>query len=1068
MNELQRSGAQPGNKQGKFAPIWVGSLRSGLVTNRSPLIGSTAPRLMEKFYGTSGDLLIAGSNVEISSRFSLIRRFGNSVYNGGSFTGVDSFTEFRLQNGTIKVIADTAAIVKDITGSNNISILTKGAGSGQTYFQSVLNTLFMGDGVEQKKYAYNTNVWTALTAYAPALAYSTSTLVQPGFTLIDVNGNLQVLTAIGTSGGTQPTWAVDFGATTVDSLPNRIPDSNGTSGVWTNGPLTFSPTGGAVAGGKWTFTGTGTPSGFNFNRSVVFGVTPGATYTLSGYIDASQVSSGVPVWELADPTVTTAYGSASQSAGTSGRVVSAPFTVPGGVTQVVVVADTGNCTINNTQLLAFSDPQLELGSSVSTYDNTSSSPTWKNYGSPLQNWGIATPATAPVGVNAALTSPPFPFWVASTFYAPSVVQITDPNNNIQALTTSGTTGGSQPTWNVTTGGTTTDGSAVWTNKGIADWQANHAYALGDIVAATFTVQVSAGGQPAFVTYSDSFLIFQAGTSGSSAPSWQPGNGSRVNDGSAIWLNINAQNTWATIGATTLVTTVSAIQDSNGNVQLPGVPGKTGSLVPVWKTAYGAQTADNAQKWFNAGPLAAGATGAAGTGAWVYGYAYKNSVANTVSSMSAKSNPVILAANSFVIVQGQGCPDPQCDTVIVFRTTQGFGNLFWMTEIPNPGANQIWTVNDLFPDSALNEFIPAPINGLNDPPPVGLGALAYHLNRVWGRVGNIVYYSNTLTTVLGAGSEQFPFGSNFFVYPSVVTRLEPTSSGMLVFTTSDIYMIAGQGTATSILYSYQLIPGIGLLSYNAFSKSGSTFYLLNSAKKLISLDPSAGYTEPGYPIGDRLMLLNPMNAYVTWHDGGATDTALFLADGSTGWYRLAVNPNSSVESPMIWSTFATITNGCKAVQSIEVSPGSKQLLVGPAETGPILKRDGSVSQDNGVSYAATATIGSIVLAEPGQMAEVSFVACDSVAVSGSSKPALSVIFDEALPYYTGPFFPLVNLVNDPPRLAPSISLYSNRYYINQAQVAAWCRHMQLQISWPAEDFQNELLSLAIYGAIWIEK
>ncbi len=1068
MNELQHSGAQPGNKQGKFVPIWVGSLRSGLVTNRSPLIGSTAPRLMEKFYGTSGDLLIAGSNVEISSRFSLIRRFGNSVYNAGSFTGVDYFTEFRLQNGTIKVIADTSAQVKDITGSNNITIMTKSAGAGETFFQSVLNTLFMGNGVDQKKYAYTTNVWAPLTAYSPALAYAAGALVQAGHVLLDSNSNLQVLTSVGTSGLVQPTWATDFGAITVDGFPNLIPDSNGTDGSWTNGPLTYGATGGAISGGKWTFPGTGSPSGFNFNRSPTFAVTPGATYTLSGYIDASQATVGGAYWGLYDPAIGVFYGSVVQAASTSGRVVSSPITIPGGVTQVKVIADTGDCTITSGQEVAFSDPQLELGSSVSTYHNTSGLPTWKNYGSPLQNWGIVAPAAAPTGVNATLTSPPFPFWLANTYYAPSFVQITDTNNNIQALTTSGTTGGSQPTWNVTTGGTTTDGSAVWTNKGTADWQALHAYALDDIVAVTFTVQVSAGGQPAFVTYSDSFLVVQAGTSGPGAPTWQPGNGSHTNDGTVAWININAQNTWATIGATAVVSTVSAIQDSNGNIQFPGVPGKTNATVPVWKLPFGAATTDNAQIWFNQGPLAAGASGAAATGSWVYGYAYKNSVADTVSSMSPPSNPVRLAANSFIVLQGQGCPDPQCDTVIVFRTTEGGGNLFWLAEIPNPGAGQTWTVNDLFPDSALNEFIPAPINGLNDPPPAGLGALAYHLNRVWGRVGNIVYYSNTLTTVLGAGSEQFPFGSNFFVYPSVVTRLEPTSSGLLVFTTSDIYMISGQGTVTSILYSYKLIPGIGLLSYNALDKSGSTFYLLNSSKKLISLDPSAGYTEPGYPIGDKLMQLSPENAYVTWHDGGATDTALFLSDGSTGWYRLAVNPNSSVESPMIWSAFATITGGCKAVQSIEVSPGVKQLLIGPVGTGPILKRDQSVSQDNGTSYPANGTIGSIVLAEPGQMAEVSFIATDSVAVPNSTRPAISVIFDEALPYYTGPFAPLVNLVNDPPRLAPSTSLFSNRYYLNQAQVPAWCRHMQLDISWPAENFQNELLSLAIYGAIWIEK
>lgn len=933
-NELIKNGAPSGNKQGRFVPIWVGSLRSGLVTNRSPLIGSTAPRMMEKFYGTSGDLMIAGSNVEISSRFTLMRRPGNSIFNSGSFSGVNAFYEFRLQNGTIKVIADTSAKVADITTAS-ATIFNKSAGSGQTYFQSVLNTLFIGNGVDQKKYAYTTNVWAANTSYTPALTYSVGNIAQPGFTLIDSNGNLQVLTTAGTSGGVQPIWSTTYGATTTD--------------------------------------------------------------------------------------------------------------------------------------------------------NTA---TWTCYASPLQNWGIVAPSTAASPVNAALPSPPYPAWAASTFYSPTAVTIVDTNGNVQTVTTAGTTGGSQPTWNITVGGTTADGSVVWTNQGTATWQSAHAYTAGQIVQATYnrTINIPDFDNPTdaiptmpfrnvprlrvykqfTITYTDCFMVATAGTSGGPTPNWTPGFGSLVNDGTVVWKNIGTQIGWATVGATTAISIATKIQDSNGNIQIPTAPGKTGATAPAWSTTQGAITADGTQKWSNMGPLAAGSTGAAGTGTWIYGYAYKNSVANTVSSMSGQSDPILLSANSFILVQGDGCADQQCDTIIVFRTTQGGGDIWWLGEIPNPGAGNTWTFSDTFPDDALNELIAAPINGVNNPPPAGLVHLTYHLNRVWGNVGNVVYYSNPLTTVLGSGTEQFPNGSNYFVFPSVVTRLEPISSGLMVFTTSDIYMIGGQGTPTSLLYAYPLIPGVGLLSYNALTKAGGTFYLFTSSKKLISLDPSAGVTEPGQPIGDKLLNVSPSSAYLTWHDGGATDTALFLANGSTGWFRLTMNTNSSVESPIIWSAFATITGGCKAIQSVETTPGTKQLLVGPSGTGAILKRDLSVFSDNGTPYTANATIGSIVLAEPGQMAQVAFVAADSVRVAGSTKPAIGVIFDEALPYYTGAFFNLPNVVNDPPRLPASSSLLSNRYYTNQAQTAAWCRHMQIQLSWPAESFQNELLSIAIYGAVWIEK
>jgi hypothetical protein len=151
---------------------------------------------------------------------------------------------------------------------------------------------------------------------------------------------------------------------------NIIPDANGTGVTWTGDSLlVFSATGGAVTGGKWTYTGTGSASGFRIRKSTTFTVVPGATYTLSGYIDATHVTSiagGSPSWLIYDPTITTQYGFALQSLGVNGRVTGT-FTVPLGVTQVVALSDTGNCTVANAQPLVFSDPQLELGSSASAY-----------------------------------------------------------------------------------------------------------------------------------------------------------------------------------------------------------------------------------------------------------------------------------------------------------------------------------------------------------------------------------------------------------------------------------------------------------------------------------------------------------------------------------------------------------------------------------------------------------------------------------------------------------------------------------------------------------------------------
>ncbi len=55
-------------------------------------------------------------------------------------------------------------------------------------------------------------------------------------------------------------------------------------------------------------------------------------------------------------------------------------------------------------------------------------------------------------------------WQASTAYAKGILCV-DSNGNCQQVTTAGTSGSGLPSWNVTTGGTTTDNGVTWTNLG---------------------------------------------------------------------------------------------------------------------------------------------------------------------------------------------------------------------------------------------------------------------------------------------------------------------------------------------------------------------------------------------------------------------------------------------------------------------------------------------------------------------------------------------------------------------------------------------------------------------------
>jgi hypothetical protein len=163
--------------------------------------------------------------------------------------------------------------------------------------------------------------------------------------------------------------AAQAGADVSGPNSNLVPDSDMRfqNTYWTYGGLTFSGAANNTLGvGALALAGTGSPSGYVYGYSASFPVTPGVTYTLSGYINASHVTSGSPAWLVYDTGISTQYGIAAQTAGTSGRV-SSTFTVPSGVTSVVVLADTKNCTITSGQYVVWGQPMLQPGAVATAY-----------------------------------------------------------------------------------------------------------------------------------------------------------------------------------------------------------------------------------------------------------------------------------------------------------------------------------------------------------------------------------------------------------------------------------------------------------------------------------------------------------------------------------------------------------------------------------------------------------------------------------------------------------------------------------------------------------------------------
>ena len=714
---------------------------------------------------------------------------------------------------------------------------------------------------------------------------------------------------------------------------------------------------------------------------------------------------------------------------------------------------------------AVGQPTFFLGvGNVLYFTNGVENKLWNFNAGVVWNWGFAGPPNAPT-VTQSLRPVVQPSWAPNMAFSiqGGILPIIDTNNNIQIFhgaptlllsgatpTPDGTTGNQQPNpWNATAGGSTTDGTITWINAGSADWVANHSYGPGTIIAAL--TNTTSGTVKMF------FLNTMVGgqyNSGSAPPRWPSGVGSTIQDNQIVWQNLGPSITWDSLGPNTPITSFGDIIDPNGYGQRAIVPGKTGPLIPNnWQTPLGAITLDGSMQWKNTGPFAP-----AGQGPVQYGYAFKNALGD-ISNMSPASFPITVSLGNEVTVQGVGSTDPQVTTIYLYRIAQGGSTFLYLTEFANTGAAQ-WTFVDTLPDSSLNVAIQAQNAGQGTPLPAGATCLAYHLQRIFAAVGNVVYVSQGPDAIASTSSGNAGFNTTFTAQ-SKITRFWVSPLGLIVFTVRDSYIILGSGTDSDPLYMTTFVDRLPLLHYDAFTTHLTTPYMMLGYQMVVALDPSAGITEVSFPISDRIEAeMNPATAFVTYHAQASRENALYVSDGATEWYRMSAT--TAPETGLNWSPRAVLETPISAVQSVETLPGTYRLLIGPgAATGPILLRDLNARTDNGNAYPAWATFGSIVLAHPGELAGLTFITLESKSVG--TKPALSVLLGEV----SGIFESLSRTRQDPPNLPPSKTLYSDRYHFLQSQKPVWCRHFQMTITWPEEDAPNELYTFTIFGQTWSE-
>jgi hypothetical protein len=964
---LQQAGSSP-TKQPKYTPLTTLSWFSGLVTQRSPF-SPYSSRSEFRYLGGRPDMLIDGLNVELNNIGTLQRRPGLTLFSSANLGSAPltfySFHPPSSSNNPITIIADTATNVYTLTTSSKTSILTKANGAGQSYFQGVGTTLYIGDGIDLQAWP-----GTGVTRNWGIVMNNTASTVGPNGcgtgTDVSVPGSVWInpgnITADDGSFAT-----VSLAAPTAGSS-SQGPNACGTAANVVSGP-----------GNNWV-----NPTNIEINDGNPASVFLNAI-AISQSLQGTNFGFGIPANATING-ITVVIKKSSFDGNIEDFQVKL---IKGGSLSGTDKANTGT--------------EVVIGGGFSNF----------TYGGPADMWGNTF---TPADINASN------FGIGYRAQAPSPSGVDVDFVSIIV------------TFTVPVGLTTVTDLLNATNFGFALSTAN------TISGILIEIKGVGNAQPAGASLTVSIVT----------------NG--VNSGTPkTGIVLNNTDTFISLGSSADLWggsfSAGDINNVNFGISIQGT--NSGSGTGQWSVDFVRITV------FGTGGPTIAVSGAAGTfsatAGYKYVFAYGNSASGTISNSTPPSASTGIFTNKLnVSIALTASTDPQVNQIRLFRTKDGGSTFF---ELPtSPYSNTSTSVLDNAPDSSLNlfSFFLVSPSFENSPPPAGLINLTYHLNRIWGSVGNFVFYAGGPDTLLGNGNEAFP-PENVFSFPSPVKKLVPISNGLLVFTTDDTWIVVG--TTTSTFYSMIYQEGLGILSWNALDISGSNIFIYTSDKQFL-VGTASGLNEIGFAIGDQLEAnYNPSTVYVASLISGTRDKAVFIEDGIGNWFRC--NWNQPPEGGPAWSPQASIVGGASAVVSVETSPGVHQLFVGQ-NNGTVLVRNLSTFTDNGSNYSAFLTIGSLVLAQPGQLAEVSSINLELQKVG--SVPSVGILLDEI----AGGFETLNNSVDSPAVLTPSKTVFSKRFDLAQGNDAALCRHMQVKVSFPTESFKNELLTLSIFGKLMYEE
>ncbi len=1038
-----------------YIPLW----HTGLYTQRSPLftpISAMGIQIISRF-----DTLWDGLNMEISLSNTLVRRPGFPAFCSANFGATEpplAYYSFKNLNGTIVLLVDTLNEIYTFTTSAITSLFPKGAGSVQTSFQKVGNTLYMADGVEFIQWDGGATstlpVGIAVPVAAPSVATGAGNLLPTsGWTYGYSYGN-SVTGAVSTMSPITPTTG-NLDETTITettascSVDTCVVSGNGSPGFAPGTVLFGTPNGNSFLAGD-IVTLTGFSQSFMNTSYVVESSTvsqftassgpwgspgllnnpTGWTYAvnLSGLTNVTATKSPITIPGSAESYVYTVVNSGSQFLASNLFGGASPAIVKGGTvtranshTGTVLTLDTGSqfaqdmYETSTNKCYAYVTAQWAVGSSVAISGisggaHGGASFTW------LNGQTVTVESCSPIATSVA----------ASFGVSGYVVTFTDPtgygaiHGNQGGFNLNGTfSGNSTITFTTPTTVFTqvaTSGDVTGAGLFYCDVNGDFTFYSGDVGRPISIVyEITPTGGAATV----SFTVSGQSTN-SPAPLQTDTTGFTQCDNITVYRTLDGD---ATGGPWYFLNQIP------NNVALSGA------------TLAGGQTTYTFTNTIPAGANNGFASAPGTKGAYISGFS--NSALNGQFSILNSTDTSITCDNATgATVTGASA---MVNSAAWYYTDTGsvFG----------------YTLDTSDQDGELNILIEAPIDDENNPPPnttnpittsvTGtFSLLCYNAGRLWGAVDNFVYFSGGPDVTYGSPEDSWP-PANVFTFPGKVTALVSVNAGLLVFTDSDMYIIYGTSTATFYSNLYQ--RNFGVANQNCIAQDGDNLFVFTTKSQLFCFTDQL--QEIGFNIGDQLLAnFPPSQTYLTIHRNGS-DAGLFI-NGPTYGFKYRLDQQS-------WSTKFSFSSSVPIVASIETSADTYTLLASTIYGGTqILQRDetGTIFQDFSANYPCFATIGSLLLSPPGTVSILESILLDTIPVAGSAGPTVSVLLNEI----SGTFVTLPNPVNDPPLLPATTSITSSRYYLRAATtpLPQQVKHLMVKIAFSTENYAATIMTLGI--------